>query len=288
MEWDSLPHNKGEVVAETEVVTDDSLHDKTVIFLSHSTWVADGSGGRVSHGRASHFFHADKPHERTPATDAHHVQSVKMRWMKGALEKVLTKEGVDEDTAFICLDSLFIDQENANTESSNWILALLARCSCLVVFATDKEGQPSHVLERAWLRRSIFAFRLMSAVGIYTATYVTKLEDLSSLAGLSVEAIAEETINPKKYLRDIKEATSDDFGDNLCPFSGKVSEESQRVLVKRQCEELLKKAILMPPEKDLRQRIIHKPNRPSYASRGTSSASMDSTMADDEEVYGPG
>lgn len=237
LELDCLPRGPNDVANDVEWVSDHELHEKHVMYFSHSRWRPD-----------VHPSHHD-PHSGT-----------KLRWMKAVLDKVLVKEGVEEETAYICLESLFIDQDfpEADDDSHTSTLSLLVRCSCLVVFATDDEGRNQHFLDRAWLRRSIFMFRLMSAVGIYTASYVTKLEDLNSLAGLTVDPVTQSQINPRQYLEQMINSTGNDSDDPFCPYLGKVSEESHRAIISHQCETLLRAATTIPPAEKPRQRLIRK------------------------------
>lgn len=228
----------------TETFIDSELVDKRIFYFSNRFW--------------------------RPGVHPDLETNMKMRWMQSVLEKLILQEGIDLDQAYVWIDYACIDQDNHDIKlmGEACIPAFIARSTYLVIFATDDKGKSEGALQRGWIRRSLFICRLLSVAGAFTATFVAKLQDLKSLAGMSVSLLDTKEIDPLTYPTTW---TQDDSAlskvrhpgdDQYCPFTGVLGVEDDRVIIKDQVIALLKAAAEVPPDHNLRRRLVSRREAP--------------------------
>jgi len=203
-----------------------------------------------------------------PGVHPDNESGLKMRWMQQVLRELVEQDGFDINSIYIWQDYSSIDQDDKKLRELGWdsIPGLVARSTYFVVFATDEKGNSAGALERAWIRRSVFVSRLLSAIGIYTASYVTKLANMQDLSGMTLEPLQSKAINIATYM-DRAASTEPCRGDEghkpshhdpLCPWTGDLTDEKDRVTIRQNCEELLAAAQRLPVDCGVRQRMVER------------------------------
>lgn len=240
------------------VLQDHDLVDKRIFYFSNRFW--------------------------RPGLHPDNESGLKMRWMKKVLRMLCERDGIDISCVYIWQDYSSIDQDDKTMKALGWdaIPGLVARSTYFVVFATDEQGNSEGALDRAWIRRSVFVSRLLSSLGIYTATYMTKLSDLNSLFNMTLKPLQSCKIDPATYASGKMEQNlegSYSHQDPLCPWTGKLTDENDRDIIRRQCLELLEAAAEMPQDHDLRKRMVRRANRLATATFKSSR-----NLSDSEEL----
>lgn len=237
---DELPRAGGQALAVP--LSDEDLKDKRLLCFAHRCW--------------------------RPGMHPDVSTNLKLRWMKQVLNSLVDQEGLLLESVYVWVDYCSVDQDHPQAEHIAWqaLPALVARATYFVVLETDRAGNSDGALDFARVRNCIFVSRLMFTRGIYTATYVTRLRDLNSLNGMTLDPLQCLPIDPKAYEVFIDDQWDLDgcgpvshkgHSDPLCPWTGRLSGNETRQAIMAQSKLLLEALIRMDGTEDVREQLIN-------------------------------